>query len=601
MFVIDVIPFARFAPAGALSYRFKEYVRPGTIVSVPLRKKTVPGIVVACTSVRDAKESIKTAPFVLRSGAVTTTGALPKSYRIALTKTATHHLLPMGVILREMIPEAFLTHGFPKKLFAGAGHSLSFCEKTYTSRIEEYKKIISSAKGTVLIVVPTAVEIDRFADTFPSAIVVTGALTQKKRLASLKKIKDADIIITTPKYSFIPIPHLAHIIIERESANSYLTVARSPIDTRIAINALAHERSIQTTIGDYPLRMEIRPKPNSALKNISASPIKIFDVRKKITQAPFKALPAQILSTIKSTYEQHGRSAILAVRRGYASTVICRDCGTSVRTTDGRPLSLITVAGKRVFRSSNGDTVIDAKALCDKCGSWNLIPIGVGVERIAETIRNNFPNAPLVLFDTNTIRTPRDARGASTRFDIPGTIIVGTEALIPWLNPSDPISLAVVASADSLLALPFWRARERLARLSFSLTERAEKVAVVTRRPDDAIFTTLGNPLDNAFFEEEDSMRKQLNYPPYGHIVTIRIESSITKIEKDTALVQSILKPKTGIEIPDKFATQNKVVRTIVYKYIDIQNWSNEAQELSQKIYRLPPNITVRVDPESLW
>ncbi|MBU2220388.1 hypothetical protein KKD81_00440, partial [Patescibacteria group bacterium] len=65
MYVIDVIPFAAGAPAGALSYRSKDFLETGTLVGVPLRKKRVRGIVVSCSSVQEAKAQIKKADFSL--------------------------------------------------------------------------------------------------------------------------------------------------------------------------------------------------------------------------------------------------------------------------------------------------------------------------------------------------------------------------------------------------------------------------------------------------------------------------------------------------------------------------------------------------------
>ncbi len=63
MFVLEVIPLSRTAPPQPLSYRSSAKVSIGTIVSVPLRKKTVPGLVVDCVPVREAKAQLKTGVF----------------------------------------------------------------------------------------------------------------------------------------------------------------------------------------------------------------------------------------------------------------------------------------------------------------------------------------------------------------------------------------------------------------------------------------------------------------------------------------------------------------------------------------------------------
>ena len=84
-----------------------------------------------------------------------------------------------------------------------------------------------------------------------------------------------------------------------------------------------------------------------------------------------------------------------------------------------------------------------------------------------------------------------------------------------------PLSLAAIASADSLLALPFWRARERFVRLGLLLTSIAPRALIATRLPDDAAVKTLRDPKDTSFFDEESSLRKALGYPPYGTLISL--------------------------------------------------------------------------------
>ncbi|HEX8947250.1 MAG TPA: hypothetical protein VF829_03500 [Candidatus Paceibacterota bacterium] len=586
MHVIDVTPFARHAPEGALSYRFRERLAIGTIVSVPLRKKTVPGIVVGCVSVRDAKSDLKNAPFTLRAGSVRTTGVLPAPYREAAIYTAEYHALPLGTVLRALLPETLLEHEFPKRLAKGPGATLDFCEAPYRERVATYAETVGhsvSSAGTVLIVAPTAIEVAHLAKAFPHAVVVSGSLAPKARERALAAARRAAVVITTPQYAFTPIEHLAHVILEHESAGGYLTRATVPIDLRVALVAYAEARDVPLTRGDYPLRLEVRPTPTAPLE-APAAPIHVHDVREKKAEVPtartFRAITPALQAALEKALRDGGRAAVLAVRKGYASAVVCRDCGAAVRDAHGRALSLATAAGKRVFRSSDGAVERDAKALCDVCGSWNLLPLGVGVERVAEELAREFPKAHIVRFDADTIKTPAAARRAAAHFTEPGTLIVGTEALIPWLDPSTPLDVAAIASADSLLALPFWRARERLASLAFSLSERAQEVHIATRRPDDTVFATLANPLDTAFFTEETTLRKRLGYPPFGHLITFAIEG-------------------TDARLPDRLVTPGKKIRTLVAKLGPDTPWPHK--ELATHLAQLPPWITVRIDPESLW
>jgi len=121
MFVIDVIPFSRGTSLGALSYRSRELLNVGTIVSIPLRNKTVMGIIVMCIPVREAKATLKRASFSLRAGVLSTKGQLPNSYITAVADIATYFVLSLGTVYRTVLPEIFLSNTFPTDMTKGSG------------------------------------------------------------------------------------------------------------------------------------------------------------------------------------------------------------------------------------------------------------------------------------------------------------------------------------------------------------------------------------------------------------------------------------------------------------------------------------------------
>ncbi len=601
MFVIDIVPFSSGTPSLTLSYRSNKRLATGTIVSVPLRRKTITGMVVECVSVRDVKIVIKKAPFTLRAGILSKTGQLPQSYNTAAKYTAMYHAATLGGVLRSLLPEAILFNGFPTKLARGARSGVSYSEAPYKQRIKTYRTYISKAKGSVLIVAPTTVEVEQLANTF-NAIAITGELSPKNRISALNVAQSAPVIITTPSYAFTPIKHLTHIIMERESAGSWIKIISPQIDMRIAVRALARARCIPVTIGDYPLRLDVRPIGSAQLVETLKTPIKIIDTQEKkmnIHSHTFRAIPDTMQKILAETLSNGGRAAVITVRKGYAPAVVCRDCGTTVRDARGRALSLAFVGTHPVLRSADGNTLRDADVLCDLCGSWNLLPLGIGIERVIEELTRAFPETPIIRFDADTVRTPAAARRAAAQFGNHGTLIVGTEAVLPWLNNTVPLQLGIIASADTLLALPFWRSRERLMRLTLTLGQLSERLLVATRRIDDTAFTALTAPTTAVFFEEEDSLRKILYYPPYTHILTIRTRgTSLARLEEGESLIQTAVAPYKSIRLPDHHTTKNGSIRTLVIK-IPQKEWPNE--NISKRIVQLPSWITCCVDSESLW
>ena len=608
MFVIDVIPLSSSAPLGFLSYRVANKLGLGSLVEVPLRRQQVLGIVVGIESVMDARAALRKASYTLRAGNAKLVGKIPPSYLKAANKAAVYHATALGPVLASVLPGILPEGGF-ENLKSGAGFKEEAIELPEIERMKEYEKRArkASAEGSAtLIIAPTIVEAERLADYFKTAglaaTLFTSALTSKKRAAALTQAVDSkSVVIATPSFCFIPIKRLGSIVIERESAGSFVGVKRPYLDTRVVARALARERTVPFVIGDYPLRMESRPSPVAPLTANDSGSISLLSVKKKPDEqkTEFKAVPEPIREDLKKVIRAGGRAAVLAVRKGYAPAVVCKDCGTLVKDERGRPLALIgTASGKPVLRSSDGETLRDAKALCDHCGSWNLLPLGIGVERVVEELRKTVPEAEIVRFDAESVKTPKLAKLAALAMQKPGTIVVGTEVMLPWLSSSAPLDYAAIASADSLLALPFWRARERLVHLALTLAGKAKRLVVASRRPEDAAFALIKDPSDTSYFEEEAALRKALKYPPYATLISCTYEGAKERVEA------------TGVDIKERFADYAPLqiaprpVAKARYRGATIVRIAEGAwpdKTLLQRIATLPPAVRVLINPESFW
>jgi primosomal protein N' (replication factor Y) len=608
MFVIEVIPLSRNAPAGTLSYRVSAKLAPGSLVEVPLRKQRIPGIVVGIESVRDARTTLRKASYTLRAGNPKLVGTIPSAYIDAAKETAALHATTLGAVLAALVPEIIPPGGF-ETLKRGEGFKESVIELPETERAAAYVKRASLAAAdnlATLVLAPTVVEAERLADYCKSeglaTTLLTGALSGKRRALALAEAANAKgVVVATPSFCFVPIRNLGGAVLERESAGSYVGQKRPYLDTRVAARALARARGLTLTLGDYPLRMESRPKTASPLAATALGSISILDVRKKPEEqkTEFKAVPDAIREELKKVVRAGGRAAVLTVRKGYAPAVVCKDCGTLVKDERGRPLALVgTASGKPVLRSADGETRRDAKALCDTCGSWNLLPLGIGVERVVEELRKALPEAEIIRFDAESVKTPKQAKIAVTAASAAGTILVGTEAMLPWLDPSIPLDYAAVASADSLLALPFWRARERLVHLVLTLHSKAKRVAVATRKPEDAAFTTIKNPADTAYFEDESMLRKALKYPPYATLISLTYEGSKERVEATAAQIAERSKEFAPLQPAPRPATKGRYRGTTVLR-IAASKWPDE--KLGAILATMPPGVRVLIDPESFW
>jgi primosomal protein N' (replication factor Y) len=609
MYVVDVIPFAAGAPEGALSYRSAERVAAGSVVEVTLRGKRVRGMAVGCESVREVKGSIKTAPFMLKSGKIAKEGALPGAIVEAARAVASYHAAPLGAVLAALVGET-LPETLPNALADGPGFARVAAELPYAQRMALYARIIAEANAAgraALIVAPTTIEIARLAREFAdrAPVVLSGALKKEKRAAALAAAcASRGLVVATPAFAWIPTAKLGAILIERASAGSYAFPKRPNLDARIAAEALANARAIPFYLGDYPLPIEWRAKPDAPLQASKGfAPARIIDARhERLEGESFHAVPPEIMSGIGAAIARGDRAAALAARKGYSPAVVCRDCGSAVRDKEGRALAFSTARGQRIFRSADGATIESADRVCDSCGSWNLLPLGVGVERVADEIREALPDAKIVMIDADRVKTPAQAARAASAAREAGAVIVGTELMLPFLDPREPLGYAAIVSADALLALPFWRARERLIHAGIALRERAKAVDVATRRPEDAAFGAIaGTPSDSTiaggFFAEETALRALFGYPPSGHLVRIRALVSPARRDAAAREILAAFGSHPALRMPDR-AAKGRAAVSFVAKFAR-DAWPDA--RISAALAALPPSCAATIDSESLW
>ena len=608
MHVLDVVTLSPSSPSAPLSYRSKEKLAPGTIVSILLRKTPVHGIVVGCTEVRDAKFMLKSASFALAKSVRRTDGTLPKALFNVAEHVARYHAVPLGSVLHALFSDS-MALDIPRTLPDGDGYQLRTHEFPRRVRTNKYRKIIEEnlkdRKATVLTL-PTIAELNEFKELFKDLkpIVLSGEVKPEPRKLLLNEAAESrGLILTTPAYSFTAVRELGAIIIERPSAGTYRMPSRPFLDRTVALLALAKERAIPIHLGDYPLPLEYRTRMEEGLFNTPSGAVEAVDVRTVREQGEvWKAIPDSSLEEMRKVHKDGGRMLVLAARKGYAPSVVCRDCGTTLRDELGRAYSLASVKGERILRTADGKNVQSAKQLCPLCGSWNLMPLGVGIERVVEELTAAFPDAALIRFDTDTVKTDAQARKAMKLYRDEGGILVGTESMLPWLNyglhTDKTYDLAVVASMDSLLALPFWRARERFVRVGLILREHAARTLIHTRLPDDTALEAVLDPKGTSFFAEEAELRRALRYPPFGTLIAFHVEGAAKRLLEAKIILLEAVMPHAPTVLPERNVEKNTYRMTILL-HLGKGEWPEE--ELSKRLQALPPYFRISIDPETFW
>ena len=162
---------------------------------------------------------------------------------------------------------------------------------------------------------------------------------------------------------------------------------------------------------------------------------------------------------------------MLLSRRGFATSVFCRQCGETLECPKQRDADGAPRRPPRALHYCNHSIKIPTR--CGHCGGQYLEQAGFGTERVEAEISALFPEARVARVDRDTIRR----RGAITalldRFAAGLLdILVGTQ-MIAKGHDFPQVTLVGVVSADVGLGLADFRAGERTFQLLTQVAGRA--------------------------------------------------------------------------------------------------------------------------------
>lgn len=204
--------------------------------------------------------------------------------------------------------------------------------------------------------------------------------------------------------------------------------------------------------------------------------IKILDLKKdKPQKGPWGVsfLAPTLVDELAANLKRGEQSMLFLNRRGYAPLLICRDCGHRIQCPHCTAwLAEHRITGELICHHC-GFKMFTPKR-CPECGSEDgLTACGPGVERIAEEVRNRFPEARTAILSSDITTNYKQIsdvihRTANKEIDI----LIGTQILAKGHNFPD-LTLVGVVDADLGLMGTDLRASEQTFQLLAQVSGRA--------------------------------------------------------------------------------------------------------------------------------
>ena len=406
------------------------------------------------------------------------------------------------------------------------------------------EKALNNGKSAIMLVPEIGLTpqiVGKFISRFGNVIsVLHSGLSDSERYDEYRKITNGEskIVIGTRSAIFVPFDNIGVIIIDEEHTSYY----KQDNNPRYSAIKVAEWRSkyhnCPLVLGSATPRLESFAKAGNHVYKLltlteraggSVLPnVNITNMKEEVKKGNF-ILSDTLKNKIYEVLDRGEQAIILLNRRGYSSTISCRECGYVYKC----PNCDITYT---YHKSSNNlkchycgySMVLPNK--CSICGSDNLKDYGLGTERLEEVL-NSLYNARIVRMDVDTTSKKGQLQKIIDDFgEHKYDILIGTQMIAKGLD-FPLVTLVGVVSIDSSLTSPDYRASENTFQLLSQVSGRAGRgdnkgeVIVQTFNPDHYAITLAKSHNYIEFYKEEMKIRKMLKYSPYYYMVLVSITS----------------------------------------------------------------------------
>ena len=424
---------------------------------------------------------------------------------------------------------------------------------TGSGKTEVYLQAIAEVldrKQQALVLAPeialTPQLVARFRDRFQTPVAVLhSGLSDSERLASWRAARngEAGIVIGTRSAIFTPLCRPGLIIVDEEHDASYKQQEGFRYSARDLAIARAQRHGIPVVLGSATPSLEsllrVARKPDDLMRlperagGALPPTLKLVDLRQ---HAANQGLSTPVMMQIRKHLDAQGQVLLYLNRRGFAPVLFCPGCGWSAPCPrcDAR-LTVHQRRHKLICHHCAHEQALNSE--CPVCHAL-VKPVGHGTERIEDTLRQIYPDAPLARIDRDSVSRKGELDATLARVHSGAAkILVGTQMLSKGHHFPD-VTLVVILDADQGLFSTDFRASERLAQSILQVAGRAGRgdrpgeVLIQTEYPDHPLMQRLLHDGYTGFAEAALQEREQAHWPPFARIVLLRAEAA----ELNTAL-----------------------------------------------------------------
>lgn len=241
-------------------------------------------------------------------------------------------------------------------------------------------------------------------------------------------------------------------------------------------------------------------------------------------------LSYQLVGAVQDTLAEQMQAILFLNRRGFSPCVICHSCG-HVFECINCDVSLTYHRRQESLRCHHCDYSIRMPESCPECEDQKINRRGTGTEKLEGHLNELFPRANIARLDRDTSGGKNLRRTIKAFRHGEVDLLVGTQMVTKGHDFPGVITVGVIM-ADLSLNFPDFRAAERTFQLLTQVAGRAGRgddpgrVYIQTYNPEHYSLQAAREHDYAAFSERELALRRELAYPPFGHLVAIKFEAT---------------------------------------------------------------------------
>jgi primosomal protein N' (replication factor Y) len=455
----------------------------------------------------------------------------------------------------------------------GTGRGFLLHGVTGSGKTEVYLRLTSEALArgqSAIVLVPeialTAQVVARFVARFGERVALLhSALSAGERYDEWRRVLDgtADVVVGSRSALFAPLEKVGLIVVDEEQEPSYKQESAPRYHAVDAALELGRISGAAVVLGSATPRvvtyaaatngdLTLLPLPERVL-DLPLPKTTVVDLRLELKANNRSTLSSALRTALKRTVERGEQAILYLNRRGFATVVLCRDCGYVV-ACPACEIPFALHADGRLVCHRCGREEPRAPTVCPKCGSPRIRHLGVGTQRVEEDVRAAVPHARLARMDRDAVKK-KGAHAAMYERMRSGQaqVIVGTQMVAKGFDLPG-VSLVGVVNADTQLNLPDFTAAERTFELLTQVLGRSGRGTkggqgiLQTYLPDHYAIRAAAAHDYASFAADELRARRRFGYPPFGRLVLLQTSAAreATVERRATELAATLRAAATG-------------------------------------------------------